>query len=226
MAGNVYACRGYGHIAIDCPSSRGRVEPDRVQFLKRKLVEREAEISDLKELKREEPETEEESIARLEKKYRVQTVAETSREKETIGDASVAKTPAVCESLGERVKKRNRGKKQREAEQKDDESDSGSESDSSNSDSSSSSSSSCGSGKNQQPQVAGNVFIVGNEVVVPKLVNPGDIMTKHGIILELDTTPETTEWHVIPKKRTENIFLYIYKVLIKLCFSCNVMSVE
>ena len=87
-----YACQGYGHIAMDCPSNRDRVKPDRIRILKRKLEQREAEITDLKEHRREE--TEEELFARLEKKYTGETMAEVnSRENVTEGsDATVTAT--------------------------------------------------------------------------------------------------------------------------------------
>ena len=190
-----YACQGYGHIAMECPSNRDRVNPERIRILKRKLEQREAEITDLKEYRREE--TEEKLFARLEKKYRTETVVENGN---NVGEAG-AKTTAVLqrvenENLEERIKNRSRGKKPKEAESEDD-SDSDSESESSSSDSDSSSSRR--SGKNQKPQVAGNVFVVENEAVVPKLVNPGDVVSKYGILLEFETPPDSTEWQLIPK---------------------------
>ena len=99
-----YACQGYGHIAMECPSNRDRVNPERIRILKRKLEQRETEITDLKEYRREE--TEEELFARLEKKYRAETVVENGN---NVGEAGT-KAPAVLqrvenESLEERVKK-------------------------------------------------------------------------------------------------------------------------
>ena len=194
-----YACQGYGHIAMECPSNRDRVNPERIRILKRKLEQREAEITDLKEYRREE--TEEELFARLEKKYRTETVVENGN---NVGEGG-AKTTAILqrvenENPEERIKNRSRAESE-------DDSDSGSESESSSSDSDSSSSgsdsdsssSSRRSGKTQKPQVAGNVFVVENEAVVPKLVNPGDVVSKYGILLEFETPPDSTEWQLIPK---------------------------
>ena len=69
---------------MDCPYNRDRVKPDRIRILKRKLEQREAEITDLKEHRQEE--TEEELFARLEKKYTGETIAEVnSRDNVTEG---------------------------------------------------------------------------------------------------------------------------------------------
>ncbi len=125
-------------------------------------------------------ETEEELFTRLEKKYKADTLVTESPQ-----PAPVPPVPDTKE-------------------------DDGNESDDSNSSSSTSSSSSSGEScrsdcsrcldeRKSAKSLCGATFSIGGKYATPRLVNPGDVVQKYGLLLELDSAEQATEW-IISRK--------------------------